>query len=113
MALNDYFEDFCILDWKSVPDGLGGIRWDVSEGVSFRAGLSTNQSTEARLAYQTGVKVLYTLVVEKHMKLEQGDGVKRLSDGLMLRITSNSRDMQTPEIAQVQYAQVTAEVLEL
>lgn len=113
MALNDYFEDFCILDWKSVPDGLGGVRWEVTEGVAFRGGLSTNQSTQARLAYQTGVKVLYTLVVDEHMQLEQGDGVKRMSDGLMLRITSNSRDMKTPEIAAMQYAQVTAEVLEI
>lgn len=111
MALNDYFEDFCILDWKSVPNGMGGVKWDVSEGVVFRGGLSTNASTQALLAYQTGAKVLYTLVIDKSMVLEVGDGVKRLSDGMMLRITSNSRDMQTPMLADVQYAQVTAEVL--
>ena len=113
MARHDFYEDFQIVDYISKPDGLGGVRWDVSEGVVFRAGISTNQSTEAQLAYQTGVRVLYTLVTDKHMELEQGDGVKRLSDGLMLRITSHSRDMQTPAMAEVQYAQVTAEVLTL
>lgn len=100
-----------MLDKKSVADGLGGVRWEYTEGVHFRAGLDTNQSTEARIAYQTGAKVLYTLVHDKYLMLEQGDAVKRTADGLVLRIKSDSRDMRTPEVAQIQFAQVMAEVL--
>lgn len=111
--LNDFFESFCLLDWHSQPDGMGGVVWDVTDGVEFPAGLVTDQSAQARIAYQQGAKVLYTLVFAKSMKLEAGDGVKRLSDGLMLRITSNARDMQTPDMAAMQYAQVSAEVLAL
>lgn len=113
MPLNDFFTDFCMLDRKSVPDGMGGVIYEYTDGVAFRAGISTENSTQARIAYQTGARVIYTIVTDTHMQLEVNDRVKRLSDGQRFRITSNASDMTTPEIAQMQYSQVTAEAVSL
>lgn len=112
MALQDYLVDFCMLDKRTVEDGYGGVTPEYAEGARFKAGITTNQSNEARIAYQQGLKVIYTLVFKPTIALENGDRVKRLSDGLVLRITSKSRDMTTPTAAQLQMSQVTAEVIE-
>lgn len=113
MALNDFFTDFCMLDRTSAPDGMGGIVYTYTDGVTFRAGVTTNNTTQARLAYQGGSRVLYTILTDKHMVLEVNDHVKRLSDGQRFKVTSNARDMQTPDMAQQQFAQVTAEAVSM
>lgn len=110
--LSDYFEDFVMQDKSSQPDGFGGIVWTYSDGAPFRAGISTNSTTEAQIAVQNGMKALYTIVHPVALTLRQDDLVKRVKDGRVYRITSNSADMTTPAIAQVQYSQVTAEVVE-
>lgn len=112
MAVQDYFTDFCMLDKRTVSDGMGGVTPTYVEGAHFKAGITTNQSNEAKIAYQQGLKVMYTLVFMPIITLTNGDRVKRLSDGLVLRITSKSRDMTTPEAAQLKISQVTAEVVE-
>lgn len=110
--LSDFFEDFILQNWSSKPDGFGGIVWETTDGVVFRAGISTNQSTEAQIAYKSGLKTIYTIVHPATLALEQGDRVRRMKDGQLYRITSNSADMSTPAVAQEQYRQVTAEVIE-
>lgn len=112
MALEDFFEDFIMQNWTSAPDGFGGIKWALEDGAHFRAGISTNQSTEAQIAYKSGLKTLYTIVHLPTLTLELNDRVKRVKDGRIYRITSNSADMTTPAVAQAQFAQVTAEVMD-
>lgn len=109
--LSDYFEDFVVMTKIKVPDDFDGLRDEYVEGASFRAGISTNSSTEAQIAQQNGMKAIYTIVHPITMTLEQNDRVKRVKDGRVYRITSNSADMTTPAVAQVQYSQVTAEVV--
>lgn len=55
----------------------------------------------------------YTIVIPLTVKLEQNDRVRRVRDGRVYRITSNAADMTTPSVAQEQYAQVGAEVIEV
>lgn len=110
--LSDYFEDFVMQDRVSMPDGFGGLAYDYADGAVFQAGITTNNSTEAQIAMQNGMKVIYTIVHSISLTLEQNDRVKRLKDGRVYRITSNSADMATPASAQVQYAQTRAEVVE-
>lgn len=112
MAVQDYFVDFCMRDKRTASDGMGGINVSYIDGAQFKAGITTNQSNEAKIAYQQGLKVMYTLVFMPTITLENGDRVKRLSDGLVLRVTSKSRDMTTPAAAQLKISQVTAEVVE-
>ncbi len=111
MALEDFFEPFVMQVLTEAEDGLGGRVQIWTDGAEFLAGLSTNHSTEARIAYQNGMKTLYTLVTDTGTVLRQDDRMKRVRDGLLYRITSHSADMTTPHVAQRQYAQVSAEVV--
>lgn len=112
MALQDYLVDFCMLDKRTVEDGYGGVEETWIDGAHFMAGLTTKQSTQAQIAYQQGLKTMYKLVFKPTVALKNGDKVKRVSDGLVLKITSNSRDMTTPAPAQLKMSEVTAEVIE-
>ena len=75
MAVQDYFTDFCMLDKRTVSDGMGGVTPTYTEGAKFKAGISTNQSNEAKIAYQQGLKVMYTLVFMPTITLENGDRI--------------------------------------
>ena len=109
--LSDFFEDFIMQNWTSEPDGFGGIIWTLSDGASFRAGIATQNSAEAQLAYQAGTKTVYRIAHRKTLVLEQDDRVKRIKDGRIYRITSNSADMTTPAPAQEQFAWASAEMV--
>lgn len=112
MALQDFFVEMCMMDRNSVSDGMGGVVPNYTEGAHFMAGITTNQSTQARVAYQQGLKTMYTIVFKPTVTLAYGDRVKRISDGLVFKVTSNARDMTTPAAAALQMSQVTAEVVE-
>lgn len=108
MALADFFEPFVRQVHTQTPDGLGGVTDEWTDGAAFQAGISTSSSDEMRIAEQRGLKTVYTIVTETGF-LTQGDRVKRVRDGAVFIITSNGADMTTPAVAQVQYAQVSAE----
>ena len=111
MALSDFFVDCAMMDKVTQTDDLAGIAVHWQEGAHFRAGIATNQTTQARIAYQTGAKTLYTIVTDEMIVLSAGDRVKRLSDGLVLKVTSNAADMTTPAVSQVKFRQVNAEAI--
>lgn len=111
MALTDFFVECAMMDKMTVKDELAGIATYWQEGAHFRAGIATKSSTEARIAYQTGAKTMYTVVTDEMIELAAGDRIKRLSDGLMLKITSNAADMTTPAISTVKFRQVNAEAV--
>lgn len=113
MALQDFFVPCRIMDRKSVPDGYGGFTYQYVDGAKFSAGISTDSSTEARIAYQQGLKVMYSVVTGELVSLKQGDVIKRISDGLLLRITSDAVDMTTPAVAKVKFRKVTAEAVKV
>lgn len=112
MALDDFFEPFIMQDWSSAPDGLGGLTWTLTDGASFLAGISTDSSTEAKIAEKNGMKKIYTIVTPQTVVLEQNDRVKRVRDGKLYRITSDSADMTTPVVSGMKFSQVSAEVVE-
>lgn len=111
MALEDFFCACVMLDKRTAPDGFGGVVETWEEGAGIRLGITRNSSTEAQIAYQNGTKELFTLVMLPVLSLSPGDRVKRLKDGKVFRVTSDSRDMTTPEVAQVQFRQCDAEVV--
>ena len=113
MALTDYFEPFIRMDRRSTPDGMGGFDGEWLEGEPFEAGISTLSSREAQIAYQAGTQTIFTIVTSKTVRLEQTDTVKRVKDGRLYGITGNAGDMETPNAAEMQFWQVTAEVMEV
>lgn len=110
--LEDYFEAFQFMDYRSQPDGLGGFVHEHVPGAPFRAGCYANRSNEAQIAGRTGSKTIFTITTRLNVELEQNDVVLRLRDGRRYRITGNALDTTTPENAQEQYRVVNAEVIE-
>lgn len=111
MALQDFFVACAMMDRVTASDDLAGIVQTWQEGAHFRAGIATAQTTEAKIAYQTGAKTIYTVVTEEAITLSAGDRIKRLSDGLVLKITSNAADMTTPAVSVVKFRQANAEAV--
>lgn len=98
MALEDFFEQFVFQDVKSVPDGMGGMKKSFVDGMPFDAACRQVSSTEAELAYRTGVKTIYKITLPNGIALNQGDFVRRVRDNRIYRITSEPAP--APDMAQ-------------
>lgn len=110
MSLIDDFKVPCtLLEKTRVPDGEGG--WVVSwrDGMPFEAAIVLNTSNEARVAEREGMTSIFTVTTERNMGLDFHDVFRRETDGDTFRVTSDSQDVQTPDRASFQFAQVTAE----
>ena len=59
MAWTDFLDDACMMDKRTESDGMGGIVVTWTDGAPFRAGFIRNSSTEARIAYQNGIRELF------------------------------------------------------
>jgi hypothetical protein len=91
------------------PDGEGGFINHWSEGEMFEAAITFDTSIEARTAEKSGVSSLYTVTVPSGIALEYHDVFRRVSDGKVFRVTSDSDDKKTPPSASFHVSQVTAE----
>lgn len=112
MALEDFFEDFQLMDYRSVSDGMGGFKYEHVPGAPFRAGIDANRSNEAQIAGRTGSKTIFTVITRLNVELEQNDVILRKRDGRRYRITGNALDTTTPDVAREKYRVVNAEVIE-
>lgn len=102
-----------ILDKTTVSDGLGGYNEVYVEGAAFDAAIAINSTTEAQIAYQAGTKRLYTVATKQLVRLSPNMRIKRLHDGLILRVTSNSTDLMSPGMSELNLAQVSAEAIDV
>ena len=110
MALFENFMEPCVrIDKKTVDDGQGGYDTVWTEGARFRAAVIKEKTIAARVAEKEGVTEVYTVTTEPGAKLDFHDVFKRLSDGLIFRVTSNARDGETPTVASFAFEQVNAE----
>lgn len=112
MSLEDFYEDFQFMDYRSVSDGMGGFVHEHVPGALFRAGIYANSSNEAEIAGRTGSKTIFTVTTRMNVELEQNDVILRKRDGRRYRITGNALDTTTPDVASEKYREVNAEVIE-
>jgi hypothetical protein len=63
----------------------------------------------AREAEAAGVKSLYTVTTEKGLIMQFHDVFRRERDGKIFRVTSDGDDKYTPDSANLNIRQVTAE----
>lgn len=105
----DVMEEFVVLVKTPVSDGMGGFDYEYVDGVTFRAALRKETSPEARVAEQQGVNEMFTIVVDAGTPLEYHDVIRRVSDGAVFRLTSNTRDSAAPGPSSVKIAKATAE----
>ena len=101
----------CVLMQRiRVPDGEGGFITTWTDGIQFNASITFNNSTLQKIADTQGNHSAYKITAPKNAKLDIHDVVKRLSDGKIFRVTSESVDVQTPARAGFgQYCQANAE----
>lgn len=114
--VQDFFEDVLIMDKRTHTDAIAGTSVSWVEGASFRAGIVTDSSTAARVAYQNGAKVMYTIVYSDTVSLSVGDRVKRVKDGTIMTVTSSPADMSPPPnvpTSLMAFLQVRAEAVKL
>lgn len=110
MALFEEMREVCtLLEKQRVPDGEGGWNTIWSDGILFEASIVMDSSTTARVAESEGMNSVYTVTVDKNIKLEFHDVFKRMSDGKVFRVTSDYNDKQTPDVATFDFMQVSAE----
>ncbi len=107
--LENKMTDCAIMEKIREPDGFGGVVTVWSEGMMFRAAIVYNNSIQARMAQAQGVTGIYDVITNKSIILEYHDVIKRLSDGKILRITSDGHDNATPDTANLNMRQVSAE----
>lgn len=103
-----------ILNKVRRDDPYGG--YDVTEwveGSEFDAAIAKDSSTEAVVAQQEGVSEIFTVVTKKNFSLSYHEVFKRLSDGAIFRVTSNSKDSEAHPASTIPIAKVTAERWEL
>lgn len=110
MSLIDAYRDRCTLMEKTrVPDGEGGWITNWVPGIEFDAAIVMDTTMQARVAEKQGMTAVYTVTVDKAMPLDFHDVFRRNSDGKIFRVTSDSRDKETPGTASFQFGQVSAE----
>ena len=114
MSLVDEFKVQCTLLMKTrVDDGEGGwyTRW--VDGPRFQAAIVHDHTLQARVAEKEGMTSTYTVTTDRNARLSFHDVFRRDSDGQTFRVSSDGRDVETPDRASFQFSQVTAQRWEL
>ena len=111
--LQSRLKPFVIMDTVTRPDGFGGYDEVLADGAPFDAATTIKSSTEALIAYQDGAKKIYTVVTRQTVRLRRGMKIRRVEDGLTLRVTTDAEDMKTPDISDLKLYQVSAEAIEV
>lgn len=105
----DFMEDVVFLERTHVSDGYGGMITTWVDGANFQAAVVLDTSSEVVAAQAAGAKNVYRISVDPAVKLEFHDVFRRVSDGQVFRVTSNSDDKKTPERASFRMAVCMAE----
>ena len=110
MNLLDSMATACrIMNHIRTDDAYGSWVDTWQEGASFTATIIKDSTTEATVAERQGISEIFTVVTRKGFPLSYHDVFKRLSDGAIFRVTSESVDSEAPARSSVQIAKVSAE----
>lgn len=109
--LDEQFEACTKMDLvtDSSSDGSFGVLEHYQPGARIMAMLEKTNSSEITIAEAQGLREQYTVVVPTGVNLKKDDVIRRDSDGLTFRMTSNTRDGQAPPTSTVQIAKATCE----
>lgn len=107
--LDDAFEEFNILNKIRSDDGYGGTYTEWVPGATIMGAMVYDNSSQAMIAQALGSTSVYTLTVRKDLELDYHDVLRRVSDGKIFRLTSNSDENKTPRSAGLNMRQYSCE----
>lgn len=107
--LDEAYEDFTVINKIIVDDGYGGTTTVWSDGAKIKGAIVFDSSTQMKVAQAMGVTSAYTLTVRKSTELDYHTVLRRESDKKIFRLTSNSDDKKTPNSANLDMRQYSAE----
>lgn len=114
MSLIDKFARECeLLEFVEHPDGQGGTVTDWMPKARFPAAFVKKNSGTGTTAEKSVNSEQYTVTVPGRPGLKYNDVIRRVCDGLILRVTSDSADTSPPACATFMFEQVNAERWEL
>lgn len=95
--LNEFSETVCIMDKRTVPDGLGGIISNYINGAEFMAAIVPDVSTTAQIAQAQSEIKRYRITTPDTITLTEGDYIKRLTNGETYKILHTNTDKLAPD----------------
>ena len=110
MAVTDFMKPFHIMTRTQTADGEGGTSNAFVQGAAVQIAAYNNQSLEAFQASKQAVLSSWSLVFDKSETALVHDAyVRRDSDLVCFRITSDPSDFETPAITALNLRKATAE----
>lgn len=109
--LQDYFEDFVLLERTQTTNDLGATFAEWKDGTAFRGGITQVVGKEMSPAGLLALKTVPMLLHEWDITLAQDDRVRRVRDGAEFRVAGRSGDMRTPALSSLAFCQVPVERL--
>ena len=114
--LSEAYEPFVFMVKNFTPDGEGGFAslsptW--TEGATIQATADFPQQTGTKIADAIRQKITCVVTTPKAITLQHNDVIKRVSDGIYFRITTDGTFRKTPKSATLDMRQSDAEVWEL
>lgn len=111
--MDEFREDCVLLVKTNRADGLGGYKTEWKDGVTFSPAFEYDASTQAIMAEKQGYSRSYIIFVPKSMNLDYHDAFRRVSDGIVFRVTNPGPDRHTPGSSNLDQRMIEVEKWEL
>ena len=112
LKANENYGEYQIWNVAIVDDGYGGYRDDWTAGATFEGVLVLDDSINAQIAEQQGVKGLYTLTFDKALHLPWHTVFNKKGTNSFYRVTSRDENA-TPSSSMLDMRTVKAEEYEI
>lgn len=106
------FGSYQILNYTLEDDGYGGIIQTWSEGPTFEATVTIDDSVQMKMAQAAGVKGIYRVATQRSIRLPWHTVFRNTKDGRTYRVTSKD-ESATPAKAKIDIRYVSAEDYEI
>ena len=107
--LDEFTQQFVMMEKSKRADGEGGFINTWTEGITFSMPQAHESTIEAQIAEKDGTASTYYFLPDKGLHFDYHDVFKRLSDGQIFRVTTESGEDVTPQMSSLNRTKITAE----
>ena len=93
------FDDFVLVEKKTIDDGAGGYITEWTDGVKIKALLTLGNAQEIRQAEAQNLKTVFTATFPINTPVKYDDYLENVDTKEIYRITGNPKDNKTPPTA--------------